>query len=157
MIRLNLSIALHYEIADHTSDFIFNIHAAQTAQQTLATERLEITPPLDAVIYPDANTATRFMRLKAAPATLDLRYAATVDIDHYLESSARLEEVSISQLPPEVLQYLYPSRYCQSNRLHRFATREFCYGRRLRRRSGDGAHRFSRVCRGVSERPLVLV
>jgi transglutaminase-like putative cysteine protease len=125
MIRLNLSIALHYEIADHASDFIFSIHAAQTAQQTLVTERLEITPPQDAVVYPDANTATRFMRLRAGPGTLDLRYAATVDIDHYLESPARLEEVPISQLPPEVLQYLYPSRYCQSDRLHRFATREF--------------------------------
>jgi transglutaminase-like putative cysteine protease len=34
-------------------------------------------------------------------------------------------EVPIARLPPEVLPYIYPSRYCQSDRLHRFATREF--------------------------------
>ena len=31
----------------------------------------------------------------------------------------------IAQLPPHVLSYVYPSRYCQSDRLHKFATREF--------------------------------
>lgn len=63
MIRLNFSIAIHYEIADHASDFIFCIHAMQAAQQALAKERLEIMPPLEAVVYPDANTGTHFRRL----------------------------------------------------------------------------------------------
>jgi len=54
-----------------------------------------------------------------------VRYAATVDIDHHVGSPAGIEECRISQLPSTVLPYIYPSRYCQSDRLHRFATREF--------------------------------
>jgi transglutaminase-like putative cysteine protease len=127
MIRLNLSVDLKYEITDRASDFVFNIHAAQTAQQKIVAESLDITPPLNPVVYPDPTDGTRFMRLKAGPGSLAIHYAAMVDIDHYLESPAEIEEVPISQLPPAVLPYLYPSRYCQSDRLRRFATREFGY------------------------------
>lgn len=125
MVRLSLSVDLKYEIAGRPSDFIFNIHAAQTAHQKIVAERLDITPPLNPVVYPDPTDGTRFMRLKAGPGSLAIRYAATVDIDHYIESPARIEEVPISQLPPSVLSYLYPSRYCQSDRLQRLAIREF--------------------------------
>ena len=125
MIRLNLSVDLKYEIAGQASDFIFSIHAAQTAHQQIVAESLDIKPALNPVVYPNPIDGTRFMRLKAGPGVLAIRYAATVDIDHYVESPARIEEVPISQLPPSVLSYLYPSRYCQSDRLQRLATREF--------------------------------
>ena len=125
MIRLKLSIDLWYEIANQASDFIFNIHAAQTGHQTVVTESLEINPPLTAVVYPDPTSGTRFMRLRADPGPLIIRYAATIDIDHHVESPASVDEVPIAKLPPAVLPYIYPSRYCQSDRLRRFATREF--------------------------------
>ena len=125
MIRLKLSIDLWYEIANQASDFIFNIHAAQTGHQTVVTESLEINPPQTAVVYPDPTSGTRFMRLRADPGPLIIRYAATIDIDHHVESPASVDEVPIAKLPPAVLPYIYPSRYCQSDRLRRFATREF--------------------------------
>ncbi len=125
MIRLKLSIDLWYEIANQASDFIFNIHAAQTGHQTVVTESLEINPPLTTVVYPDPASGTRFMRLRAEPGPLIIRYAATIDIDHHVESPASIAEVPIAELPPAVLPYIYPSRYCQSDRLRRFATREF--------------------------------
>jgi len=53
------------------------------------------------------------------------RYEATVDITHHFESPARIAEVPVARLPPEVLPFVYPSRYCQSDRLHRLAAREF--------------------------------
>ncbi|MBV5332070.1 transglutaminase family protein, partial [bacterium] len=34
-------------------------------------------------------------------------------------------EIPVAQLPPDVLTYLYPSRYCQSDRLSMLAMREF--------------------------------
>src|ERR1700751_3128893 len=106
MIRLKLSIDLGYEIANQASDFIFNIHAAQTRHQTVVTESLEINPPLAAVVYPDPTNGTRFMRLRADPGPLAIRYAATVDIDHRVESPASIEEVPIAKLPPAVLPYI---------------------------------------------------
>jgi transglutaminase-like putative cysteine protease len=125
MIRLKFSIDLKYEIADYASDFIFNIHAAQTRCQTVVCEALNLSQPVVPVIYTDPTYGTRYMRLKAEPGELAVRYDATVDIAHYIESPARIAEVPIAQVPPEVLPYIYPSRYCQSDRLHRFATREF--------------------------------
>jgi transglutaminase-like putative cysteine protease len=125
MVRLKFSIDLKYEIADYASDFIFNIHAAQTRRQSVVAEQLHLSQPVVPVIYTDPTYGTRYMRLKAEPGQLAVRYDATVDITHHTESPEHLAEVPIAQLPPEVLPYVYPSRYCQSDRLHRFATREF--------------------------------
>ena len=36
-----------------------------------------------------------------------------------------LEECPIARMPPEALAFIYPSRYCESDRLRRFAAREF--------------------------------
>jgi transglutaminase-like putative cysteine protease len=93
--------------------------------QAVVSEALYLSQPLTPVIYTDPTYGSRYMRLKAEPGVLAIRYDATVDIVHHTESPARLEEVPIAQLPPEVLPYIYPSRYCQSDRLHKFATREF--------------------------------
>lgn len=125
MIRLKLSISLWYEIANQASDFVFNIHSAQTRHQKVVTESLDISQPVMPVVYTDATFGTRFMRLTANPGPLTIRYAATVDINHHVESPAHIEEIPVAQLPPSVLSYIYPSRYCQSDRLRRFASREF--------------------------------
>ncbi|MEK6592466.1 MAG: transglutaminase family protein [Pseudomonadota bacterium] len=125
MIRLKFSIALKYEVADYASDFIFNIHAAQTHCQSVIAEQLHLNQPIVPVVYTDPTYGSRYMRVKAEPGQLAVRYEATVDIAHHTESPGRLAEVPIAQLPPEVLPYIYPSRYCQSDRLHKFATREF--------------------------------
>ena len=125
MVRLNFSISLWYEIAHQASDFVFNIHAAQTRHQKVVSESLDISQPVIPVVYEDATFGSRYMRLTANPGSLTIRYAATVDIDHHVESPAYINEIPVSQLPPSVLPYIYPSRYCQSDRLRRFASREF--------------------------------
>jgi transglutaminase-like putative cysteine protease len=127
MIRLKFDIELGYEITDYASDFIFNIHAAQTRHQTVITEQLNLSQPVTPVIYTDLTYGTRYMRLKASPGPLTVRYSATVDISHYVDSPENLVEVPISQLPSEVLPYIYPSRYCQSDRLGKLATWEFAH------------------------------
>ena len=125
MVRLKFSIEIKYEIADYASDFIFNIHAAQTTHQSVIEEQLFISQPIASVIYTDPTYGSRYIRLKASPGLLALRYEATVDIRHRFEAPESLREVPVSQLPAEVLPYLYPSRYCQSDRLHKFAAWEF--------------------------------
>ena len=127
MIRLKFDIELRYEVIGINSDFIFNLHAAQTAQQSVVSEQLDINPFLTPTLYTDPNTQTRFIRLQAAPGLFSIRYEATVDISHYAEAPHNLREVPISQLPSEVLPYIYPSRYCQSDRLGRLATWEFAH------------------------------
>lgn len=125
MVRMKFSIELGYEVFDDVVDFIFNFHAAQTRRQSVVGESLTVSQDVAPVTYADPVFGTRFMRLKAFAGPLTVRYDAMVDIDHHVELPARLGEVPISELPAEVLPYIYPSRYCQSDRLHKFSSREF--------------------------------
>jgi transglutaminase-like putative cysteine protease len=125
MVRLKLSIELHYEIIGEVSDFIFNIHAAQTQHQSLVMENLQINQPVDVSLFTDPVHGNRYARLRAMPGPLTVRYDAIVDMAHYTAAPDSVAEVPIAQLPPEALAYIYPSRYCQSDRLRQLATNEF--------------------------------
>lgn len=128
MIRLKLSIELDYDIAA-PSDFIFNIHAAHTERQQVLTERLSLSQNLPFAVDEDLASHNRYLRLSAAAGHLQLRYDATVDLLHHVEQPANIAEVPVARLPTQVLGCIYPSRYCQSDRLLKLASREF--GQRL--------------------------
>ena len=123
--RIELQVDLHYEVAAPGADFVFNVHAAHTPSQSLSAERLVLTPAVVSRTHTDTATGNRYLRLHAAPGTLQLSYAVTVDLKHRRSDPAQLEEVPIDRLPPEVMGYLYPSRYCQSDRLLKLASDAF--------------------------------
>ena len=125
MIRLRLSIELAYQVFDPGCDFIFNVHAAQTDRQRVIEETLTLSQDVPAQIDTDPATLNRILRLSARPGPLTLRYAAVVDLEHYVAQPEQIAEVPVPQLPTRVLGYIYPSRYCQSDRLLRLAMREF--------------------------------
>jgi transglutaminase-like putative cysteine protease len=126
VIRLQLEVELAYEVRDaNGADFIFNIHAAQTANQRVVTERLVLDPPIAMDMITDPATATRLMRLHADEGPLRLHYTATVDIDHHFAEPDTLAEAPVRSLPLDVMPYIYPSRYCQSDRLLKLAFNEF--------------------------------
>ena len=125
MIRIDLQVELSYEIDEHGADFVFNIHAAHTPSQIISAEDLALSQPIAAHIHTDPVTGNRYMRLRAMPGALKLNYAATVDLTHHRAAPEQLAEVPVHRLPLEVLGYIYPSRYCQSDRLVRLAINEF--------------------------------
>ena len=126
MVRLELDLTLAYEVlAPDGADFVFNIHAAQTPQQSVEHERLVLSQPITPEFLTDPGTATRFMRLHAGPGPLQVSYAATVNLAHHYAEPDALGEVPVRQLPLEVIPYIYPSRYCQSDRLLKLAFDEF--------------------------------
>lgn len=126
MIRLRYRVELAYEIRSPAgADFIFNVHAAQTAQQTVEEEQFVLSQPATPDLTTDPTTATRFVRLHAQQGPLNLTYRATVGIAHHRADPATLHEVPVRCMPLEVLPYVYPSRYCQSDRLLRLAFTEF--------------------------------
>ncbi len=125
MVRLELSLQLEYDIGAGGCDFVFNIHAARTAQQRVVDERLRISQPLRPDVHTDPATLARVMRLSADAGPLKVNYGATVELDHHVARPESLREACVAELPGEVLPYLYPSRYCQSDRLHRFACETF--------------------------------
>ena len=126
MIRIELHVELTSEIDDpQGADFVFNIHAAHTPRQTITSESLVLSQPVEPQIHTDPVTGNRYMRLHGQPGELKLSYMATVDMQHHRAEPRQLAEVPVRNLPPEVIGYIYPSRYCQSDRLVKMAINEF--------------------------------
>ena len=151
MVRMRFSIQLHYRIEAQPADFTFNIHAAHTPRQVVVSENLQITPYFTPSIESDPVTGSRYVRLRAGPGDLRVRFRAVVDIANHVGVPSNLNEVPVANLPRSVLPYLYPSRYCQSDRrgaalrthTHRYRAgrgrRVFCHALRIGR-LGSAAH-----------------
>ena len=125
MVRLELSTELGYDIGEHGADFIFNVQAAHTPRQTVVSEQLHLSQDSPYSEYTDPATNSRFLRLHAEAGWLTLRYTALVDLAHVEALPEQLMELDAYNLPGEVLPYLYPSRYCQSDRLLTLVSQEF--------------------------------
>jgi transglutaminase-like putative cysteine protease len=125
MVRIKFFIELRYGVVAFPSDFILNIHAAQTSSQLIVNEQFQVTPAVEFEPFTDPTSGNRYVRIRAEPGILDIRYEATVEIAHHFESPDKVWEVPIAQLPAEALAYIYPSRYCQSDRLRELANTEF--------------------------------
>lgn len=135
MVRIELSILLSYDVSPPGADFVFDIHAAHTACQSVHEERLNISQAVEHHVYTDGVTHNRSLRLSASAGPLEVRYSAVVDVRHHFAQPQDVAEIPVSQLPTEVLTYIYPSRYCQSDRLAALVMAEF----------GQLAHGYSRV------------
>jgi transglutaminase-like putative cysteine protease len=119
----NVASRLAYEVRD-TTVFLLNIEAAALRNQKILTERLNLTPTV-AVDRHELDGGTRLVRVVVEPGTFEVAYAATIDLSMYDADPASLSETPVAELPLEVTPFLNPSRYCQSDRLARFAYREF--------------------------------
>lgn len=119
----NVASRLAYEVRD-TTVFLLNIEAAALRNQKILTERLNLTPAV-AVDRHELDGGTRLVRVVVEPGTFEVAYAATIDLSMYDADPASLSETPVAELPLEVTPFLNPSRYCQSDRLARFAYREF--------------------------------
>ncbi len=125
MARLEFSIELSYDIGPLGADFVFNVHAAHTPRQAVVTESLQLSQSVPSSVYTDPATQSRFLRLHAGAGPFALRYQAVVDLIHFEVQPDQLPELNLQAVPGEVLPYLYPSRYCQSDRLLTVASQEF--------------------------------
>jgi transglutaminase-like putative cysteine protease len=124
MSRFNVGSDLVYEVRQSTV-FLFQISAAQTAHQQVVTEQLTFDPPLEAQWCRVGLEGNQMHRIVVEPCELKVSYRATVDVMATVERSTDVGETMVSQMPPEVLTYLNPSRYCESDFLGRFAYEEF--------------------------------
>ncbi|WP_085317167.1 transglutaminase-like domain-containing protein [Derxia lacustris] len=125
MTRIEVQLELHYEVDAFGADFVFNLHAAFTPQQAVWNERLTLNQPVPTLLHADPATGTRFLRLSALPGPLTLGYSAAIELTHFFADPLLLTEQPVPALPPEVLPYVFPSRYCESDRLVKFAIAEF--------------------------------
>lgn len=104
---------------------ILNIEVQQGKGQDVLSEAFSITPFVRTDMHAVPETGNRYRRMILPPGEYALRYAAEVRLTPQIESPAGLDIVPIADLPLEVMNHLYPSRYCQSDKLMRYAWREF--------------------------------
>ena len=123
-VRIQYAVELNYEVAA-PSDFIFNVHASRTPHQSVKDESFVTTPAVPLRVDDDATFGNRLGRLHAEPGPLVVRYAATVDVSHYVTEPSLLFAAPPSELPAAVLPYLRPSRYCQSDHVSPLAWKQF--------------------------------
>lgn len=124
MIRFDLSITLEYSVQT-SSDFVFIIQPVSTPYQRVTWERLATQPEVATGEEIHGSPPNRHLRVHAEPGPFTLRYEAIVDLMHHFALPADVREVPIAEVPASVLQYVHPSRYCQSDRLLAVARQEF--------------------------------
>jgi transglutaminase-like putative cysteine protease len=124
-IPIAYSVELAYDARQAGADFILNIQAARTPRQRLLWEQLDLTQPLAPFEHVDPLTGSRLLRFRTGQGTTIVRYSCEVELTHALDMPASVPQTWVCNLPPAVLQYLYPSRYCESDSLNATAMQAF--------------------------------
>ncbi len=123
MHRSTVECALAYEVQSPTH-LCFHIEAAHWPAQLIEREVLAVSSGVSPHRFVDAATGNRFFRFDASPGPLLVNYSAEVAVRHEsIEDD--LPQVPLVQIPDEVLRYLMPSRYCQSDLLAKEAMDRF--------------------------------
>ena len=121
--KMEIDCTLAYQV-DGPSEFVFLIHAAAEAGQSVAEESLEITPATRFRTYSDTRSGNRFLRLQAEAGTLKVVYRAVVERG-FEPVDAAVAEVPVHGIPDDVLRFLMPTRYCESDHLGPAAQKMF--------------------------------
>jgi transglutaminase-like putative cysteine protease len=123
-VKLSFGCELAYRVAEPTV-FVLHVEAARIASHAELVDELRIVPdlPRDSAIVPMSdNRITRFV---AAAGDLTIVYNGAVDLHPHIADPASIEETAPAKLPPGMLPFLLPSRYCESDRLEAFAKKQF--------------------------------
>ena len=123
MITSVIDLQLDYEVY-HAAHFFLHIESALHPAHEIVQERLTITPAVRVRHSSDERLGNRFVRLDAHPGLLQINYHAVATLQH-LPVPAQLGECPVSDVPDDVLRYLMPSRYCESDILSQDAQRLF--------------------------------
>lgn len=121
--KLAITAALDYRLGDPV-DLMLHIEAAAIPEQAILDARLDVgeTEYFVRVAAQDLIGDRIWLRRGGE---LNVRYAATVEINRILTDYRTLGQVPLHRLPAETVQYLNESRYCPSNKFLHFVQDEF--------------------------------
>lgn len=124
MVCMNVGCELMYQVRTPTV-FLFQVAAASNDHQKVLAEELRLNPSLNIERCRIGTDGNQLQRVVVEPCEFQVSYRATVDLTPQTQPSNDIGESPVSQTPPDVLTYLNPSRYCESDLLSRFAFEEF--------------------------------
>ncbi|HEX8554842.1 MAG TPA: transglutaminase family protein, partial [Sphingomonas sp.] len=121
--RLQINALLDYQL-NAPADLLLALEVAQTPDQRLIEDRLVTTgtEPLVPVTGEDGIGRRTWTR---AAGRMTAEYRAIVEVDRAPAAIATLPADPLPRLPAEVTRYLWPSRYCDADRLEPYVRRRF--------------------------------
>jgi transglutaminase-like putative cysteine protease len=123
--KFNVFTEMEY-VARSPGTIILNIHALRTPHQTVISETFDIEPYIKVEELVSTQSENRLMRFEIEEAgTIKVTYKAIIDNFCEIKDFTDIEEIPIANMDSSVLPYLYPSRYCQSDKLYRLANNLF--------------------------------
>lgn len=123
--KFHVCSELHYVI-QAPSTLVLNVHALRTPSQAVLKETLTLEPKLEFEEFESQSGENRFVRLATGKAKeLIVKYDALVDRQHELVDHHKLKPVTVKRMDSSVIPFLFPSRYCQSDKLGRLAWKMF--------------------------------
>jgi len=123
--KFNVLTRMEY-MAASPGTLILNIHAQRTPHQTVISETFNIEPYIKIEELQSPQSDNRVVRFEIAEnSSIKVTYKATIDNCCEVKDYSDLVEIPIAQMDSAILPYLYPSRYCQSDKLYRLANNLF--------------------------------
>ncbi len=123
--KLEVNAELKYT-ALPLSTIVLNIHALRSQKQTVLEESLSVEPYLKVEELTTEYGENRLIRIEIPDEQeIAISYKAIVDNSFKETYHSEQANVSVAELDISVFPYLYPSRYCQSDKLFRFANSKF--------------------------------
>jgi len=121
--RVSIDIVLDYRL-DAAADLLLAVEAAMLPDQRVIKDRLTCwgTGPLVPVAGEDGVGRRTWTRADEA---VRARYTALVDVDRATPPLASLAADPLATLPAPAVGYLFPSRYCDSDRFEPWVRRRF--------------------------------
>lgn len=119
--RFRVSSNLEYDVS-FPSTLILNVHIQRNASQTISQERFSVEPRTKVEEFIADGNANRFVRLETGRKKhISVSYEATVDCEYQVISASKIDYTPVVDMDRKAVPYLFPSRYCQSDRLGRLA------------------------------------
>lgn len=118
-----VDLLLEYEVT-HPAHFLFHVEVAFHEANRIVEERLTITPSMQLRTFGDQRNGNRFVRLDAPQGVLLVNYHAKIE-RKTIPVPLHLDEMPVTAVPDDVLRYLMPSRYCESDVMSRAALQLF--------------------------------
>ena len=120
-VKIDASLAYHFP---QPADVMLALEAIPSDDQFIVSESLRVTPPCG-LNRAEGDEHKGRRQWISASGDVTVIYAAVVDVSRGHVNIAGLEVPPRRNLPSDVIPYLLPSRYCESDRLAPFAESEF--------------------------------
>ncbi|MCB1100114.1 MAG: transglutaminase family protein [Verrucomicrobiae bacterium] len=123
--RFSVNSELEYNL-NSPATFLFALRCLETGDQTIISESLVTTPEVNIEEFHIISGMNRFSRIRTRnPGSISISYRAEIELSTKRVDVSSLIGGGTAELNPEGIPFLFPSRYCQSDRLRRQANAMF--------------------------------